>query len=132
MSPIVRNIRNAAFYAMLPVFLSLIVLLGPLFDIPCYILGVLGLVVVPLTLKLGEPLAQKLFFLLAGGAGLGFGLTLAVFGLLALAGFKPGGDGGGPTVALLIVVFPLLFLIGAAGSIVLLIKARIAEKKNAP
>ncbi len=124
------QIRNAAFYVQLAAFAAQFCLLGPLFDVPCTIFGLAGLIVLVLTLKLAEPTIQKVFFLLAGGAGTAALLTLAGFALLSWSGHTPGGDGGGITVGMLIVVCPALFLIGAVGGMVCRIKGRTSEKKN--
>lgn len=124
-----KALRNAVFGLMIITFISLFFSLGPQFDIPCYILGVEGIVLFLLTLKQGERRWQKTFMLLAGGAGAGFLFTLGTFQILSRLGLQPGGDGGGPTVALLIIVFPALFLIGAIGSIVCLIRG---NKSAAP
>lgn len=124
------RLRNAAFCWQIVGFAAMFFMLGPLFDIPCVIFGAAGSVVLLLTIKLGEPIIQKLFFILAGGAGTGSLITLVVFNLLRWSGHTPRGDGGGITVAMLIVACPILFLIGAAGSIVFFIKGRTAEKRN--
>jgi hypothetical protein len=132
MAPRYLQIRNAAFYLMLAAFASLFAMLGSFFDIPCNIVGVLGLLVVLLTIRLGENRMQKLFFILAGGAGAGYLITMTVFRVMGMLGHKPGGDGGGITVAMFFVVLPPLFIIGAVGSIVLLIKGRVRKNRNMP
>jgi hypothetical protein len=58
-------------------------------------------------------------------------LTCAGFSLLRWAGHTPGGDGGGPTVGLLLLC-PVVFLIGAVGAMVCLIKGRRAAPKTTP
>ena len=118
------KIRNAALMVQLAGCATMFCMLGPGFDIPCALFAAAGLVVLLLTIKLGELGIQKLFFILAGLAGTGSLITLVVFNLLRWSGHTPGGDGGGITVAMLIVVCPILFLIGAVGSIVCLIKGR--------
>jgi hypothetical protein len=123
-------IRNMAFFLMIVSFLSMLTTLNPKFDIPCNVFGALGVVVLLLTIVIGEPGIQKLFFILTGVAGTAALITLNAFKLLSWLGHQPGGDGGGITVPMLIVVCPILFLIGAIGSIVYLIKAQIAEKKT--
>ena len=121
--------RNAALIVQLAGFAAMFCMLGPWFDIPCALFGAAGLVVLLLTIKLGEPRIQKLFFILAGVAGTGSLITLVVFNLLRCSGHTPGGDGGGITVAMLIVVCPILFLIGAVGSTVCRVWGR---KENQP
>lgn len=126
-----KAIRTAVFGLMIVTFISLFFSLGPQFDIPCYILGVEGLILFVLTLLLRERMIQRIFFLLTGAAGAGFLITLGTFKILSLLGHQPGGDGGGPTVALLIIVFPALFLIGAIGSIVCVLRGQKAANGTA-
>lgn len=131
MKEVLQTIRTGMLVLMILTFLMLLASLGPHFDTPCYILGVEGLILFVLTLLLRERMIQKIFFLTTGAAGSGFLFTLGTFAMLSWLGHQPGGDGGGPTVALLIIVFPALFLIGAVGSIVCLVRGRNAAKENA-
>lgn len=117
-----KALRNVVFGLMIVTFIALIGMLGPRFDMPCYILGVEGIVLFLLTLLLRERVVQRIFFLLTGAAGSGFLFTLGTFKVLSWLGHTPGGDGGGPTVALLIIVFPALFLVGVIGASVCLIR----------
>ncbi len=132
MKEILQHVRVGMLVLMVITFISLFLSLGPRFHTPCYVLGVEGLILVVLTLLLRERLVQKMFFLITGAAGSGFLFTLGAFQVLSWLGHKPAGDGGGPTVALLIIVFPALFLIGAIGSIVCLIRAPGAATKAEP
>jgi hypothetical protein len=135
-------IRNAAFYVTLAVLAAFVMLLGPIpnglkpqgdtfnrcVDVLSIAFGVSGLVVVLLTIRLKEVRTQKLFFLLAGGAALGFLITLMLHGpidRLALSLFGPQPEDF--TEGLVLGVFPILFIIGALGSIVFLVKGRIAK-----
>lgn len=138
-----QRIRNAAFYAQLATFVGMIAFFLNIFRLPglsftqnydvlSTVFGALGVPVLWLTFRAKEVVLQKLFFILAGVAGVGVFVTLAVFTLLSWAGHKPGGDGGGITVLMLVVVCPIAFLIGAVGSVVYLIKGAIAEKRNTP
>jgi len=121
-------IRNVAFGLMIFFFLILFASLGPGFDTPCNLFGSLGLVVLLLTVAIAEPKIQKVFFIIAGVAGTAALITLNSFKMLSWLGHQPGGDGGGITVPMLIVVCPILFVIGAVGSTVCLIKGRRAQK----
>ncbi|MBI5822081.1 MAG: hypothetical protein HZA88_24170 [Verrucomicrobia bacterium] len=115
-------IRNGALLMQFMGFVGMLTTLNASFDIPCNIFGVSGLVVLLLTIKLGEPRIQKLFFILAGVAGAGSLIALNGFKLLAWFGHTPGGDGGGITVPMLILC-PVLFLIGSIGAIVCLVRS---------
>lgn len=128
MNETLRQTRNVAFYVQCAMFVAMFCVLGPLFFPLCAIFGVAGLVTLLLSIKSVEPRIQKIFFMLAGGAGTASLLTLSVFQLNAWSGHTPGGDGGGITVPMLIVVCPALFLIGAVGGTVCRIKGRNAEK----
>lgn len=122
------QIRNIAFYvAIVSFFLVLLTLFGvrsiQSSGIPSIPLALAGLVVVLLTLRLKESVMQKCFFILAGGSGAGLAITLIVFDIMRMLGCPPGGDGGGITLPM-ILICPPLFLIGAVGGIVFLIKGR--------
>jgi len=130
MNETLRQIRNVVFYVQCAMFVAMLCILGPRFFHLCAVFGVVGLATLMLSIKVVEPRIQKLFFILAGGAGTASLITLAVFYLLAWSGHTPGGDGGGITVPMLIVVCPALFLIGAVGSTVCRIKGRIAARRN--
>ena len=123
-------VRNATVFLMLACFASIFFTSVGLLDYIWSIMGVLGLVVVLLTIRLHETLARRIFFILTGVAGIGFLVTIGVFSLMSLCGHKPGGDGGGITVAMLIIILPAMFLIGAIGSIVLLVKGQGNQGQN--
>jgi hypothetical protein len=119
------QIRNAAFYVMLPsFFLALLGLFGVSIrscGIPSMPLALAGLAVVLLTIRLEEGSIQKCFFIVAGASGAGLAITLIVFDIMRMLGCPPGGDGGGITLPM-ILLCPPLFIIGAVGSIVFLVK----------
>jgi hypothetical protein len=123
-------IRNMAFFLMIVFFFSMWATLNPKFDIPCNLFGASGVVVLLLTIAVGEPRIQKVFFILAGVAGTAALITLNTFKFLSWIGHQPGGDGGGITVPMLIVVCPILFLIGSIGSIVCLIRSAVKGAKT--
>ncbi len=141
MKTINLRIRNAAFYAQLATFAAMAAFFLGVFRVPgishaqnydllSIVFGTLGLPVLLLTLMVKESGLQKLFFMVAGAAGAGVIITLGVFALLSWSGHTPGGDGGEITVPTLIIVCPILFIIGAVGGMVFLIKEGIAGRKN--
>jgi hypothetical protein len=138
------QIRNVAFYAMLAIVAAFFIVLGPIadhfkikgtnfnrcVDALSMVFGATGLVVVLLTIRLQEARIQKLFFLLAGGSAAAFLIALMLHYpidrlAVALFGRQPEDFSEG----LLLGLFPILFIIGAIGSIVFLIKTR---KQNQP
>lgn len=122
-------IRNTVFYIMIPLFFVSVGSFKQMFDILFLPLGLPGLVVVLLTIWIVEPRMQKVFFLLAGGAGAAMFITCAVFSLMRHFGCTPGGDGGGITVPMLL-GSPIVFIIGAVGAIVCLVRG--SRAKNTP
>lgn len=91
---------------------------------------VLGIVLVVLTVKLKEPKAQKIFFILTGGSAAGIPICAilhnVVYGLLILFFGKDFWGKGGDEAfffILAIIVLPALFLLGTIGSIATLIYA---------
>ena len=125
------RIRNVVFYVQCAMFVAMMCIMGPRFFSLCALFGVAGLAVLLLTLKLDEPKLQKLFFILAGGAGTAALVTNGVFHILAWSGHTPGGDGGGITVPMLLIACPIGFLIGAIGVAVCRIRGRIAGARKA-
>lgn len=126
------RIRNAVFYAQCTMFATMMCIMGEPFFFLCALFGAAGLGVLLLTLKVREPVIQKVFFVLAGSAGAAALVTLAVFHILAWSGRTPGGDGGGITVAMLLLVCPALFLVGVTGSTACRIRAKSAARKMLP
>jgi hypothetical protein len=124
------RIRNVAFWMMLlAAFLGLGMPQGWI-GVPGTLFGVPGLVVLLLTFWVRERLIQKLFFILAGGAAAALFITLVVFNIMRFLGHTPAGDGGGITVPM-IMICPPLFVVGAVGSMVFLIKAKPSEPGSA-
>ncbi len=124
------RIRNAVFYVQCAMFVAMMCIMGEPFFLLCALFGAAGLGVLVLTFKVGEPILQKVFFLVAGTAGTAALVTAAVFHVLAWSGHTPGGDGGGITVAMLMLVCPALFVLGAIGGSVCRIRGKIAASKN--
>jgi hypothetical protein len=114
-------IRGVVFGLTILLFLAMFASMGPRFFPACALFGAAGLVILVLTFMISEPKIQKLFFFLAGGAGTAALITLTVFQIMAWSGHPPGGDGGGITVPMLIIICPITFLIGTVGAIVCLI-----------
>lgn len=140
------HIRNATFAVLVAIFAILIMAIYGLIGLPFFVIavaavafGLLGLLLVVLTARLREAKVQKVFFILAGASAAGMPLCAIlhnlVYGLFIIWFGKdfwgPGGDE--PVFFILaLLVCPALFLIGTVGSIVLLIRARIAQRRNAP
>lgn len=116
MSRMWSRIRDAVLLVQCLLCVAMLSILGKPFFPLCAAFGVAGLAVLLLTIALDEPLIQKGFLLLAGAAGSAALATLTVFWALVWAGRPPPGDGGGITVAMLIVVCPIAFTIGAVGA----------------
>jgi hypothetical protein len=128
------QVRNIAFYVALPsFFLGLVLLFGTrtircgAFFVP---LALAGLAVVLATFWLKESLLHKVFFILAGGSGAALAITLIVADTMTMLGCPPGGDGGG-IVLPMILICPPLFITGALGGIVFLIKESGAGDSSA-
>lgn len=103
--------------------------MGPSFFPLCALFGAAGVGVLLLTVVTREPVLQRILFWVAGGAGAAAILTLSIFHILVWAGHPPGGDGGGITVPMLLIICPVGFLIGAIGATLCHIGAKIAGAK---
>lgn len=121
------QIRNVAFYVTLPCFFLVLVIV---FDratrssgIPSIPLALAGLAVLLATFRVKESILHKVFFILAGGSGAALAINMIV-------GPVGGGDGGGIFLPM-ILICPPLFIIGAVGCIVFLIKATANEPESA-
>jgi hypothetical protein len=137
-----QQTRNAIFFVLVSVFALLLALFslgGRLFGVVAVLaigFGLLGLVLVVLTVRLQEPRIQKTFFLLAGASAAAIPISVIlhnlVYGLFILwfgEGFWESHGADEPVFFILaIVVCPALFLVGTVGSTVLLIKARLAKQ----
>lgn len=142
------QIRNAVFYvlvAMVVAVLGMEQLMKLSFFVEATLaiaFGLLGLVLVVLTARLREARIQKIFFILTGASAAGIPICVILHGLvyrLFVAWFGEGFwerhtpyDDEPVFFILAVFVCPTLFLIGTLGSIVLLIKARIARRAYAP
>jgi hypothetical protein len=143
-----RQIRNAIFYvlvAMVIVVLSIEQLINLSFSVEAR-LGIafflLGLVLVVLTVRLREARMEKIFFVLTGASAAGLPICVILHNLvyrLAITWFGAGfwerhTPWNDEPVFFFLAVFvcPTLFLIGTVGSIVILIKAKIAKPTNMP
>ncbi len=124
--------RGVVFGLTIMLFFAMFASMGPKFFPACALFGAAGLVVLVLTLMIKEPKIQKLFFILAGGAGTAALTTLTVFWIMAWSGHPPGGDGGGITVPMLLIICPLTFLVGTVGAIICLIVNSRSKRQPKP
>ena len=150
MKRVLRHMRNVAFYMQLAILAILIICIasvGPA-KVPFFVIAalgiafaVLGLLLVVLTARLGEPRIRKLFFVLTGASAAGIAIFAILHNLLSslfIIWFGEGfwekhGMSDEPVFFILaILVCPALYVIASAGSLVLLIKARIATHANVP
>jgi hypothetical protein len=137
-----RHLRNVTFYALVSAFVLLIALFSPLGRLVGFPfagvavlgsgIGLLGLTLVALTLRLQEPWHPRFWFLLAGTSAAGipicailhnlvYGLFIVWFG----EGFWEGHGTDEPVFFILaLIIFPALLVIGAIGSAAFLLKAR--------
>ena len=136
--------RTAILCALVLIFAVLVIALSRVVEIPFFVIaglgigfGVLGLVLVVLTARRSEARTRKVFFILTGASAAGIPICAIlhnlVYGLFILwfgKGFwGPGGDE--PVFFILgVLVCPALVLVGAVGSGVLLVKARLARNRN--
>jgi hypothetical protein len=143
------QVRNGIFYVLIVLFAVIVASLGsPLVSLPFSVLAVvatifclLGVVLVVLAARLKAPRMEKIFFIVAGASAAGMPIFAVlhnvVYGLFIIwfgEGFWENHTGGDEPVLfiLAVLVCPALFLIGTVGSIVLLVKARIAKRANVP
>ena len=143
------HVRNGVFYVLIVLFALIVASMGRAFvDVPFSVIavlaiafGLLGLVLVVLAARVSAARIEKIFFILTGASAavmpifallhnVVYGLFITWFG----EGFWENHTGGDEPVFFLlaIVVCPALFLIGTVGSIVLFVKARIANRANVP
>jgi hypothetical protein len=142
--------RNIVFYVLVVLFAVIVASIGgELLNVPfavtavlAILFGLMGIVLVVLAARLKGPRMQKVFFILTGVSAAGmpifavlhnlvYGLFIVLFG----EGFweRHGSGGDEPVFFILaILVCPALFLIGAVGTIVLLVKARTAKQVDVP
>jgi hypothetical protein len=143
-----RHMRNGAFYMQLAIVAIFIICAAnggpakvplPVFAALGIAFGVLGLLLVVLTARLAEPRIRKVFFVLTGAASAGIAICAILHNLLDrlfIIWFGEGfwekyGMSDEPVFFILaVLVCPALFVIGSVGSVVLLIKARIATHAN--
>jgi len=140
------KIRNVIFWALVVFFAALVAgianrwmfwghrmpLLGFAlgFAIIAVVFCALAAALVILTLKLKEPLIQRIFFLLTGASAVGIPIC-AILHNLVYGLFFHGKDGDEAVFFILaVIVCPALFVLGALGSIVLLISAKSRKKES--
>ena len=136
--------RAAVLCVLVLVFAALVLSLSRVVRVPFFVMaglgiafGVLGLVLVVLTARRSEARIRKVFFMLAGASAAGIPICVIlhnlVYGLFILWFGKDfwGRGGDEPVFFILgVLVCPALFLVGAVGSGVLLVKARLARNRN--
>lgn len=115
-------IRNGAFALMVFCFLMVFGVPRNTIDVMCMIVGAFGLAVAIPTFWLDESRIQKAFFIMAGGGAAAMLIAWGAFHLLALCGHKPGGDGGGITLPM-VLIGGVASLIGSIGAIVCLVRS---------
>ena len=137
------QIRNAIFWALVAIFAALVAAIrrrGP-FGLAVIVLAaafvVLAVVLVIITAKLKEPRIRKLFFIVTGASAALIPICAILHNLVyGLCMMWFGGDfwgtGGDEAVffILAIIVCPALFVLGAIGSIVLLVSAMLRRKES--
>jgi hypothetical protein len=136
------KIRNAIFWVLIVIFAVLVTIVftglgrlwGPklpssaMIYLACALFALAAALVV-LTAKLKEPGIRKLFFILTGASALAIPIS-AILHNLVYALFFHGKDGDEAVFFILaLFVFPALFVIGALGSIVLLVSAKFRKKE---
>ncbi len=141
------QIRNAIFWVIIAIFAAMVVIIASqgrflghkltivVFASLIITFSVLAAVLVVLTARVKEAFIRKLFFIVTGASAAGvlvFGiLHNLVYGLCVKFGWVYWGEGGDEPVFFILALFvcPVLFFLGALGSIVLLIRAGL--RKNA-
>ncbi len=133
------TLRNAALFGLIVLFaLTLLffalVRLFTVAAVLAIIFGLLGLVLVVLTLRLQEPRLYRVFFLVTGISAAAIPISVVLHNLVyALCivffgeGFWEGGSDEPFFFILAIIVFPALFVIGAVCSTVLLIRFKMTK-----
>jgi hypothetical protein len=139
------HVRNGIFYVLVVLFAVIVASMGngPV-DVPfsvtavlAIIFGVLGFVLVILAARLKATRIEKIFFIVTGASAAGVPIFAVlhdvVYGLFIIwfgEGFWDNHTGGDEPVffILAVLVCPALFLIGTVGSIVLIVKSRIAKQ----
>lgn len=137
------RIRNVIFWALVVIFAALVA--SPsmanrlrfweykrlLLAVIAVVFFALAIALLVLTVKLKEPLIQRIFFLLTGASA----VCIPIFAILhnlvyGLFYHGKAGDDEAVFFILAVMVCPALFVLGALGSIVLLISARLRKKES--
>jgi hypothetical protein len=133
------TLRNAALFGVIVLFALTVLFftLVRLFNVAAVlgiIFGLLGLVLAVLTLRLQEPRLHRVFFLVTGISAAGIPISVVLHNLvyaLCIVFFgedfwKDGSDEAFFFV-LAIIVIPAAFVVGAVGSTVLLVRAKMTK-----
>jgi len=115
-------ISNTAFCLMVLCFFMVFSVPVRAVDVMCMIVGAFGLAVAIPTFWLDESKIQKAFFIIAGGGAAAMLIAWGAFHVLALCGHKPGGDGGGMTLPV-VLIGGAASIIGSIGAIVCLVRS---------
>jgi hypothetical protein len=134
--------RNVIFWALVVIFAALVASMGManrlrfweykrlLLAVIAVVFFALAIALLVLTVKLKEPFIQRIFFLLTGASAVGIPICVILHNLV-YGLFFHGKDGDEAVFFILaVLVCPALFVIGMLGSIVLLLSARLREKKK--
>ena len=140
MSIMVSTRRNATLFGLIVLFALTVLFFivgGQLFYVAAVfaiIFGILGLLLVVLTLRLHEPKIQRRFFFVTGVAAAGIPISVVLHNLVyALCmvffgeGFWKEGSDEPFFFILAIIVCPALFVIGAVGSMVVLVRCQMTK-----
>lgn len=138
MSNMISTLRNAALLGVIILFALtlLFFILFRLFNAAvalAIIFGLMGLVLVMLTLRLEEPWIQRVFFAVTGISAAAIPISVVLHNLVYALGILFFGEGfwsgsDEPFFFILaIIVFPALFVIGAVGSAVLLVWSKLTK-----
>jgi hypothetical protein len=134
--------RNIIFWVLVVFFAALVAGMGManrlrfweykrlLLAVIAVVFFALAIALLVLTVKLKEPFIQRIFFLLTGASAVGIPICVILHNLV-YGLFFHGKDGDEAVFFILaVLVCPALFVIGMLGSIVLLLSARLREKKK--
>lgn len=142
MSNTTSTIRNAALFGVIVLFALTVLFFtlgGQLFSVAAVfaiIFGLLGLVLAVLTLRLQEPRLRRVFFLVTGISAAGIPISVVLHNLvyalcIVCFGEKFWGESDEPFFFILaIIVCPALFVIGAVGSTVLLVRSKMTKAEK--
>lgn len=142
MSSMISTLRNASLLGVIILF-ALTLLFFTIFKlfnaavVLAISFGLMGLVLVVLTLRLEEPWIQRVFFAITGISAAAIPISVVLHNLVYAIGILFFGEGfwsgsDEPFFFILaIIVFPGLFVIGSVGSAVLLVRSKLTKTDKA-